>query len=708
MIKTEKDTLVIALVGNPNCGKTSLFNQLTGLNQKIGNYPGVTVDKKSGIFSLPDGTKAEVIDLPGAYSIYPRSEDERVVYDVLNNFNDSERPDVVIAIADAVNLKRNLLLFTQLYDMGVPVILALNMMDVARRSGIDIDVEKIQKSLKVPVIPINARSGEGIDVLKQALVHALIQPNGTPFFDVRDLAPGLISTIREAFNLENDYQAFQIIQQYKYNFQLSAQEKEFIGEQVNKFSFDLTSPQAKETIERYGVINSLINGAIKINQEGKQYQLTDKIDSILTHKIWGYIIFFIILGAIFQSIFAWAQYPMDFIDSSITDLSVYLKNVLPEGAFFNLIIEGVIPGIGGILMFIPQIALLFAFIALLEESGYMARVVFLMDKIMRQFGLNGRSIVPLISGVACAIPAIMATRSIDNWKDRLITIFVIPLVSCSARLPVYTVLIALMVPAKNVFGIFNLQGLTLMGLYLLGFATAILSALFIRQFVARKGQSFLIMELPLYKTPRLKNVGITMWERSRTFTIEAGRIILAISIILWVLASYGPSDNLQNAEKIVSSQVNSHAISDKEFKNKVASYKLENSYAGIFGKTIEPVIRPLGFDWKIGIALITSFAAREVFVGTMATIYSVGHDDENTSTIQTRMKEDINPETGQPVYTTAVSISLIIFYAFAMQCMSTLAIVARETKSWKWPMLQLMYMSGLAYVSSLLIYNLLK
>ncbi len=703
-----KDKISVALVGNPNSGKSSLFNQLTGLNQKIGNYPGITVDKRSGTFILPNRKKVEVIDLPGAYSIYPRSDDERVVFDMLNRINNDEFPDVVIVIADAVNLKRNLLLYTQLYDLGIPVILALNMLDVAERSGISLDIEKIRKALKAPVVTINARTGKGIDEIKNMLAQPFLPPNGTPFFDVRPLAPGLIQTIKEAFNLDNDYQAYQVIQQYKFNYRLNEEEKEFIGKEIEKSSFDIQAPQAKETIERYAVINEILQGAIKLEHDSENHNLTDRIDSVLTHKIWGFLIFFIILGMVFQAVYAWAQYPMDFIDGAVSDLSFHLNNMLPDGPFFNLITDGIIPGIGGILMFIPQIALLFAFIAILEESGYMARVVFLMDKIMRQFGLNGKSIVPLISGVACAIPAIMATRSIDNWKDRLITIFVIPLVSCSARLPVYIILIALVVPENMILGIFNLQGLVLMALYLLGFAAAILSALFIRQFVVRKGHSFLIMELPLYKIPRFKNVLLTMWEKSKTFTVEAGKVILAISIILWVLASYGPADRMNNAEEAVASRVDQNAITEQEFENKVASFRLENSYAGIFGKAIEPVIEPLGFDWKIGIALITSFAAREVFVGTMATIYSIGADNEDVTTLKNRMQKEINPDTGKPLYNLAVALSLIIFYAFAMQCMSTLAVVFRETKSWKWPVLQLTYMSGLAYVSSLIVYNLLK
>ena len=697
----------VALVGNPNSGKTSLFNQLTGLNHKIGNYPGVTVDRVTGICTLQDKVKAEIIDLPGAYSIYPRSDDERVVNDTLNSLNTENAPDVVIAIADAVNLKRNLLLFSQIYDMGIPVILALNMMDVAKRAGISIDIKKIQEKLDVPVIPINARTGEGIEDIKKQLLKPPLHPQKNYFFEPRKIAAGLIDEIKVSFGLTNDYQAYQLLQQFQNNHLLTASQKEKISQLINDYDFDLKTPLADETIDRYAIINDLINGSIKINQEGQQYRITDKIDSILTHKIWGYVIFLVILTGIFQSIFSWAQYPMDFIDNSFGQLGAYLKDIFPSGALFNLITEGIVPGIGGILMFIPQIALLFAFIAVLEESGYMSRVVFLMDKVMRQFGLNGRSVVPLISGVACAIPAIMATRSIDNWKERLITIFVVPLISCSARLPVYTILIAIMVPDKYVLGIFNLQGLTLLGLYLLGFIAAILSAMIIRQFVVKKGRSFLIMELPLYKFPRIKNIGITLWEKSTTFAWEAGRIILAISIILWVLASYGPGDKIKNAEKYVSEKFAGETLDEKQFDAKVSAFKLENSYAGKFGKALEPIIKPLGFDWKIGIALITSFAAREVFVGTMATIYSIENDND-VSSIRSRMQREVNSATGQPRYTNAVAFSLILFYAFAMQCMSTLAVVLRETKSWKWPIIQLFYMTTLAWVSSFIAYTLLK
>ncbi len=702
-----KKYIKIALVGNPNSGKTSLFNQLTGLKQKIGNYPGITVDKKTGVCSLKEGKKANVIDLPGTYSIYPRSDDERVVFETVYDLNPITKLDVVIAIVDGVNLKRNLLLFTQIHDMGIPIILAINMMDVADRSGIKINLNKIEKAINVPVVGINARTGEGIDKIKEFLSTFAAKEEHKPFYDVKNFAPELIAEIKKEFRLENDYQAYLIIHQYKHVNRLSVAQKELIESLIEKYEFNINSSQAKETIDRYSIINEFIDGAIKVKLDGHQFRFTDKIDSVLTHKIWGYLIFTVILMAIFQSIFAWAEYPMDFIDISISNLSLALKSKFPDGPFFSLITDGILPGIGGILMFVPQIMLLFFFIAILEETGYMARVVFLMDKLMRQFGLNGRSVVPLISGMACAIPAIMATRSIDNWKDRLITIFVIPLISCSARLPVFTILIAMAVPEVRILGIFNLQGLTLMALYLLGFLVAILSALIIRQFVVRKGKSFLIMELPLYKLPRLSNVFITIYEKTRSFVWEAGRIILAISIVLWVLASYGPSDKIKNAEKNVSEKYAGENLSDKQLNAKIASYKLEHSYAGVFGKAIEPAIKPIGFDWKIGIALITSFAAREVFVGTMATIYSIEQADAET-TIRTKMQNEINPETGGPRYTTAVAFSLIIFYAFAMQCMSTLAIVLRETKAWKWPLLQLLYLSALAYVASFITYTILK
>ena len=700
---SKKSIPKIALVGNPNSGKSSLFNHLTGLNQKIGNFPGVTVDKKTGICHLDDTHKAEIIDLPGTYSIYPNSTDEKIVFDILGNRDNPLHPDIVVVIVDASNFKRNLLLFTQLYDLNIPTVLALNMMDIVEKTGLSIDEKKLSKELGVPVIPMKARRGKGIDVLKKILL-ADIDYNFKSIFDARAHAPEAIDAIKDTFSIQNDYVAYQMLQQHRINQSLTQSEQNLISDIIERHDFSKDELRRKETLDRYAAINQFIDGSVKENFTTLPVRWTQRLDRIFTHKVWGYVIFFAILFLIFQSIFAWASVPQDFIDLTFSEFGAYLADTLPPGVLTRLLTEGIIPGIGGIIIFIPQIAILFAFIAILEETGYMSRVVFLMDKIMRKFGLNGKSVVPLISGVACAIPAIMATRTIENWKERLITIFVTPLMSCSARLPIYTILIALIVPDTSYGWFLNLQGLVLMGMYLLGFLAALISALVMKLILRTKDRSFLVMELPTYKMPRWKNVGMTMYEKSKTFVLEAGKIILAISIVLWVLASYGPGDNIENAEQIIREKYAQENISDVDLQNRIESYKLESSYAGLFGKAIEPAIEPLGYDWKIGIALITSFAAREVFVGTMATIYSIG-DTEDEATIKNRMKNEVNLETGEPRYTLATGLSLLVFYAFAMQCMSTLAIVYRETKGWKWPMIQLVYMSLLAYCSALLVYQ---
>jgi ferrous iron transport protein B len=700
----EKRGLKIALVGNPNAGKTSLFNQLTGLKQKVGNFPGVTMDKNLGFFKLPDGNSAIIIDLPGTYSIYPRSMDERVVFDVLSDSTAEDYPDAIIVIADASSLERNLLLFTEVRDLGIPTIMALNMMDVAKKENKSISIEALEKEFETIVVPINARNRIGIEELKLALTKEIIAPKNA-FFDVKKLSPEIIPIIKDKFNLGNEYLAYQYAQQTFSNPVLSIDEKRFIADVKVKYNFCDRQFQTQETVDRYQIIREKLKRVVL--NEGKDVNETrsNKIDRILTHKIYGYGIFFIILFLLFQTIFKWAEPFMDMIDFGFARLSFLTKQYLPDGAFTDLIAEGVIPGLGGVVIFIPQIALLFCFISILEESGYMARVVFLMDKIMRRFGLNGKSVVPLISGVACAIPAIMATRNIESWKDRLITIFVTPFMSC---LPVYAILIALVVPSYEVLGLFNLQGLVLMGMYLLGFFAAILSALMMKYILKAKDRSYFIMELPIYRWPKWKNVWHTIFGKSKTFVFEAGKIILAISIILWVLASYGPGKKFNNAEELVKAEMLTNQIPDSEFENVLSAHKLEHSYAGILGKSIEPAIKPLGYDWKIGIALITSFAAREVFVGTIATIYSVGADEEDESTIKDRLKAEINPNTGKPMYSMALGVSLLIFYAFAMQCMSTLAVVYRETKSWKWPTLQFLYMSGVAYLGALIAYQLLK
>lgn len=695
--------LKVALAGKPNSGKSSLFNQLTGLNQKIGNFPGVTVDKKTGISQLNETTQAEIIDLPGIYSLYPRSIDEKIVAEIFSDRRNNNYPNKVILVADSTNLQSSLLLLTQLIELRLPTVLVLNMVDLSAKSGQSIDVNTLSKALDLPVVMVNARNGQGVNELKRILIDP-IQVSSQKIYSIDNEILPAVENFKHHFHLESNYEAYQYLQQVDNLSFLSDSDKTFIKNTANQYNFFPGKYQGAETILRYQYIQELLSKVIvkSANTEWKKW--SHQIDAVLTHKVWGYLIFFTILFLIFQSIFAWAQAPMDFIDSTFANLSNFLKDVFPSGPFFDLITQGIIPGIGGILIFVPQIAILFTFIAVLEETGYMSRVVFLMDKIMRKFGMSGKSVVPLISGWACAIPAIMATRTIENWKDRLITIFVTPFMSCSARLPVYAILVALIIPDDKLFGFFNFQGLVLMGLYFLGFMAAMLSALVMKWIVKSTEKSFLIMELPTYRMPKWSNVGHIIIGKTRTFVFQAGKIILAISIILWVLASYGPASSMEEADKIVSAEVEAGIISSDEKANRLMAYKLEHSYAGIIGKSIEPAIIPLGYDWKIGIALITSFAAREVFVGTIATIYSVGNTEDQT-TIKSRLRAEVNPETGGPRFTLATGLSLLVFYTLAMQCMSTLAVVKRETNSWRWPIAQLIYMTGLAYISSWITYQ---
>jgi ferrous iron transport protein B len=693
----------IALVGKPNSGKSSLFNQLTGLKQKIGNFPGITVDKRTGVTLLANREQAEIIDLPGIYSLYPRTLDEKIVTEILANQKGEYYPDCVALVADATNLKNCMLLLTQLMDLKLPVVLVLNMMDLAAKSGQSIDIQELSASLDLPIVMINARTGEGIQELKNVFSGSIV-PSRKSVFKIGDEINSLVKKIKEKFSLSTDYEAYQFLQQTESLHFLSREDRDYILSEAKAVNFFPHKYQGAETVLRYGFIQDLLNKVILKTSDPEWKKFSYRIDKVLTHKVWGYLIFFSVLFLIFQSIFAWAQVPMDFIDASFAKLSNFLDQTFPNGPLFDLITQGIIPGIGGILIFIPQIAILFACISILEESGYMARVVFLMDKIMRKFGLNGKSVVPLISGLACAIPAIMATRTIENWKERLITIFVTPFMSCSARLPVFTILVALIIPENKLFGFFNYQGLVLMSLYLLGFVAAILSALVMKLILKTKEKSYLIMEMPTYRKPKWANVGYTVAEKTKAFVFEAGKIILAISVILWVLASYGPGDKMQRAEEEVRTQSKNQEVTEHELEARVSSYRLEHSYAGIMGKALEPIIKPLGYDWKIGIALVTSFAAREVFVSTIATIYSLGSTDDE-QTIKGRLKSEINPETGGPRYTPAVGFSLLVFYTLAMQCMSTLAIVKRETKGWKWPLIQLAYMTVLAYLSAFIIFQ---
>ena len=692
----------VALIGNPNTGKTSVFNQLTGLNQQVGNYPGITVEKKIGFCKLPNNIKANILDLPGTYSLNASSIDENVVIELLLNKNDKLYPDVALVVTDVENLKRNLLLFTQIKDLEIPTILVINMADRMEHKGITLNIPYLEEHLKTKIALISSRKGFGIDELKK-LITTYKTISSEPCLNASVIDTEYFDSLRKAFPNQLLYKLWLVITQ-DVNF-LNLDRKE-IHSSFTKSHSDLKRLQQKETIKRYQFINDVLKEGLKVDASiAKDFRSV--LDRVLTHKIWGYFIFFVILFVIFQSIFDWSKIPMDFIDTSFASLSTLANETLPAGVMTNLISQGIIPGIGGILIFIPQIAFLFLFISILEESGYMSRVVFLMDKIMRKFGLSGKSVVPLISGTACAIPAIMATRNIENWKERIITILVTPFTTCSARLPVYAIIIALVIPDTRVLGIFNLQGLTLMLLYLLGFGMAILSAYILNKVLKIKGKTFFVVEMPNYKLPMFKNVAINVIEKTKAFVFGAGKIILAISIVLWFMASYGPGKKFNNADEIIRAETENSPITQQELDNKVASYKLENSYIGIMGKTIEPVISPLGYDWKIGIAIISSFAAREVFVGTLATIYSVGGSD-NEDTIKNKMAAEINPETGTKIFNFASGISLLLFYAFALQCASTLAITRKETNSWKWPLGQLIFMSGFAYVVALVAYQILK
>ena len=692
-------SLNIALLGNPNTGKTSLFNSLTGLSQKVGNYPGITVEKKEGICMLDRTTKGHIIDLPGTYSLNASSIDESVVIELLLNKNNKDFPDVSVVVSDVENLKRNLLLFSQVKDLGIPTLLVINMADQMKRKGISLDIPVLEKALDTKIVLISTRDNKGLDVFKETILNYR-KFSTVPSISIETIDKEYFQNLGKAFPNQSIYKLWLVVTQ-DVNFMKIDRKRVSDATDFKTMSPSyLKRLQQKEIIKRYQLINNVLKQGLKVDRESAT-DLRSRFDRVLIHKFWGYIIFFIILATIFQSIFDWSSIPMDFIDSTFANLSETLKNKLPQGIFTNLLTEGIIPGLGGIVIFIPQIAFLFLFISILEETGYMSRVVFLMDRGLRKFGLSGKSVIPLISGTACAIPAVMATRNIENWKERLITILVTPFTTCSARLPVYAILISLVIPEGSFFGL-NYKGLMLMSLYLIGFGMALLSAWILSKTLSINSKSYFVVELPNYKIPLLKNVGITVWEKTRTFVTEAGKIILAISILLWILASYGPGKNFNEADQIVFQ--NYPELTQKEMEIKVNSYKLENSYIGILGKTIEPLISPLGYDWKIGIALISSFAAREVFVGTLATIYSVENDVDDT--IKNKMASEVKAN-GEPLFNLASGISLMLFYAFAMQCMSTLAIVKKETNSWKWPTIQLFGMTILAYVVALSTYQFL-
>jgi ferrous iron transport protein B len=695
----------IALLGNPNAGKSSLFNALTGLNQKIGNYSGVTIDKNTGTWKLSDGKAVDLIDLPGIYSLFAKSPDERVVLAPLFNLESKDRPDLILLVLDASNLTRSLLLLDQIRVFNFPIVVVLNMLDVANNRGVEIDLKKLEQKINLPFVAINARLQTGLEALEKA-VQKSEPSNNTPSLPI--LTEAWAQEIHEQIPVQNSFHAKLLLSQYEYLEFLSATQKTFLESIVHKYELDLIELQTQDSQQRLTKLNVFTEEIAAVSKN--VVTLTERLDKVLLHNVGGYLIFFTILLFVFQAIFNLSTPPMDWIENSFSDFSLWLASLLPDSLLTDLLIDGVVAGIGGIVIFIPQIVILFAIISILDETGYMARVMFLTDKTMSRFGLNGKSIVPLISGTACAVPAIMATRNITSWKERLTTIMVTPLMSCAARLPVYIIFISLIIPSAAVFGPLSLQSLVLAGLYLGGFLAALISGAIFNKILPNdtKEDSFFIMELPSYKLPQWKSVGITIYQKTSDFVWEAGKIIIAISIILWVLATYGPPVAMQQAEQeAIELYQNQPDIAESEAAL-IASKQLEASYIGHVGHFIEPVIRPLGYDWKIGIALITSFAAREVFVSTMATIYSVGDADGTEGTLLDKLRNEKNPKTGELVFSTATSFSLLVFYLFAMQCMATLAIVQRETKSWKWPMIQLAYMTALAYFGALLTYQLLS
>jgi ferrous iron transport protein B len=699
----------IALVGNPNTGKSTLFNALTGLRQKTGNYPGVTVERKAGRF-VHKGRSFMVIDLPGTYSLNPRSSDETITYETLiGRFAYEQRPDLVVVVVDASNLERNLYLVSQVSTLELPVILALNMTDVAAEKGIHIEKEILSRNLGMPVIEVQANKASGIELLKDAIAHDKVTPPSNAWEPPADLETAVAllaggwlaehtslqrgARITESLRLLQDPTGMSA---YK-----NAQEMDVLRDQIAQAIAIVeeggASAATHEILSRYQWIRTRAADAIRRSTAGDS--ITAKIDRVATHKIAGPVIFVAVLLTIFQSIFSWSAPLMDGIEALFALAGEFVAAHLPEGLFASLVVDGVLAGLGGVVIFLPQIMFLFFFISLLEGTGYMARAAFVMDGFMSRIGLHGRSVVPLISGFACAIPGIMATRTIENWRDRLLTMMILPFMACSARLPVYALLVSAFIPEKRILGVLPMQGLVFFGLYFFGIVVAIVAALVLKQFFVQRESVPFIMELPTYKLPNFKHMAFDMVERGWVFVKEAGQVIMVISLLLWFAANFPAVSENKKAEVV-------QGVPESQQASVLAAYQLRHSFAGKFGHAIEPLIAPLGFDWKIGIALTTSFAAREVVVGTLNTLYSVQESDEDSyKTLKEKLRGDINPETGTPVFTTLTALSLMLFYALSMQCMSTIAVVRRESNSWKWPVVMFIYMTVLAYLVSLSVFQ---
>jgi ferrous iron transport protein B len=703
-----KSRKTIALIGNPNSGKSSLFNAMTGLDQKIGNFPGVTVEKRIGNSNLKRTKGWEIIDLPGSYSIYPRRTDESVAYVSLMDPWGTSNIDTYVVVADASNLRRNLLYVSQVKDLGKPIVVALTMVDIIKRNGVELNISMLSDILQVPIVCINPRENEGIDHLDDVLFDYTNKEQiskHSDFIDIKRFFAEALNEVLEIFPKLTGYGALQYLLNHE-KFNLSDDIHLKLDKIKKENKVNTQKLQAEDIQERYSKIKDIVNQII-IDPSIKYRSITEKIDSYLLHKSYGLIIMLLILFVMFQTVFLISDYPMTWIDEFFTYISGKTAELLGETWYSDLVVNGILAGLGGILIFVPQIMIVFGMITVLEDTGYMARISFLMDRFMRRIGLNGKSVMPMISGFACAVPAIMSARNIENKKERLLTILVTPLMSCSARIPVYSILISLVIPKKLMLGFISLQGLVMLGLYMLGFIMALLMSVIFQLIINIKDKSFFILEMPTYRSPRWGNILTTMVDKAKIFVFDAGKVIMVISLILWALSSFGPKekrDQVHNYyQRLYTQKPNQKDSIDSEYKSSL----LENSFAGIMGKKIEPFIEPLGYDWKIGIALITSFAAREVFVGTMATLYSVGGDADEETTLKNKMATAVRSD-GSKVYTLATGVSLLIFYVLAMQCMSTLAIVRRETGTWKWPVIQLVYMTGLAYLLSFLFYVVLS
>ena len=701
-----KNEIKVALIGNPNVGKTSIFNLLTGMNQHVGNYPGVTVDKKVGFCKLSQIINARIYDLPGTYSTNPNSMDEKVAVSCLLDRDDIDFPDVVVVVADVENLKQNLYLFTQIKDFGIPTILAINMADRMKPRGITIDIPALEAALHTRIALVSTRQKTGIEELKELIINYKKLSLET-LVDIARIDPPFFSSLKEKFPNEELGKLWMVISQ---NFEVvGALRKMEIQKENIKTEAEIKRMQQRETILRYQVINNALKDTYKVTAVGTRALL----DKILLHKVWGYVIFMAILLLIFQVIFYVSEYPKGWIESALGWVGEWLSGILPEGSLTSLLVDGVIPGLTAVVSFVPQIALLFFFISLLEESGYMSRVVFLMDRIMRPFGLNGKGTIPLISGAACAIPAVMATRTIESWRERLIAILVTPFITCSARLPIYLIIIKLVIPQGNYF-FFDNQAVALFALYMLGVFMAIFSAWLLNKFLVLKHtiKTHFIIEMPTYKVPLVRNVLLTVYEKSKAFVVNAGKIIFFMTVLIWFLQTHGLSEKYRNAETHTEQMAAQYGWDEDQKEHYLLSYRTENSLLGNMGKFVEPVFRPLGYDWKISIAVLGSFAARETFVSTLATIYSLGEVDVEEGeaeqrTVITRLQEEMRPD-GTPMFNLATGVSILLFFASAMQCISTFAIVRKETNSWKWAIIQWLFMTGFAYLSAFAAYQILS